>query len=384
MNENMLDRTQLRTFYLAAACGLAFLAGPAAACNTPVFRYALERWEPDIYGVLVFHEGPLDANAQKAVDFLKKAAADRDTPCNMDVLTVDVSGEIPETVKEVWEQHKGKPLPRMVAFYPRRFGPAVVAWAGPVTEADARALLDSPTRQAIYKHIVSGASAVWVLLEGGEKAKDDAAAQLIQKQLKTMETELELPPQAPDPFGPPEPEGGPPLKISFPLVRLPRQAPGEQAFVQMLLNTEADLKTEYAGEPMAFAVFGQGRAMWGLVGKGINADNVAEVCAFLVGRCSCQVKEQNPGIDMLIAADWYAAFGPGEAVTAPLATALIAPEPDTQPATQPAAAAATEKAIADAAGSSGSLARNTVIALACVGLLAVALVVWAGRRTARA
>ena len=41
--------------------GLLILA-PAVgqACSIPVFRYALERWQPSPYDVLIFHRGPLE------------------------------------------------------------------------------------------------------------------------------------------------------------------------------------------------------------------------------------------------------------------------------------------------------------------------------------
>ena len=32
-----------------------------------------------------------------------------------------------------------------------------------------------------------------------------------------------------------------------------------------------------------------------------------DAAAFLIGKCSCQVKEQNPGVDLLMKADWTSA-----------------------------------------------------------------------------
>ncbi len=70
----------------------------------------------------------------------------------------------------------------------------------------------------------------------------------------------------------------------------------------MLLGTERDL----AGfkEPLLFPVFGRGRALYALAGKGINRETLDEAATFLIGKCSCQVKELNPGVDLLLAADW--------------------------------------------------------------------------------
>jgi hypothetical protein len=72
----------------------------------------------------------------------------------------------------------------------------------------------------------------------------------------------------------------------------------------MLLGSEPDLKA-YPGEPMAFLIFGQGRVLWGLVGKGINAENVQEACSLMTAPCSCQIKSMNPGTDLLTSTDWY-------------------------------------------------------------------------------
>ena len=41
-----------------------------------------------------------------------------------------------------------------------------------------------------------------------------------------------------------------------------------------------------------------------LIGAGVTAENIHDSAAFLVGACSCEVKEQNPGFDLLLAADW--------------------------------------------------------------------------------
>ena len=41
-----------------------------------------------------------------------------------------------------------------------------------------------------------------------------------------------------------------------------------------------------------------------LVGRGINEENIEESCQFLVGACSCEVKSQNPGADLLVRANW--------------------------------------------------------------------------------
>ena len=55
---------------------------------------------------------------------------------------------------------------------------------------------------------------------------------------------------------------------------------------------------------MGFSVFGRGRVLYALVGKGIMPETIDTACAFMVGPCSCQVKNQNPGFDLLLSHDW--------------------------------------------------------------------------------
>jgi len=84
-----------------------------------------------------------------------------------------------------------------------------------------------------------------------------------------------------------------------------RDDPSEQALVSMLLDVEEDL-AEFT-EPMIFGVYGRARAGWPYLGKGITAENMNDCLAYMSGACSCEVKEQNPGMDLLVAADWDAA-----------------------------------------------------------------------------
>ena len=48
---------------LIAGC-VALSATPSWACSVPVYRYALERWWPDPYEVIVFHRGELTEQQQ--------------------------------------------------------------------------------------------------------------------------------------------------------------------------------------------------------------------------------------------------------------------------------------------------------------------------------
>ena len=92
-----------------------------------------------------------------------------------------------------------------------------------------------------------------------------------------------------------------PLRIEFSVVTLDRADPLEAFLLRTLNYSEADLPEN---EPLAFPVFGRGRVLYGLVGAGIMPETLATACKFMAGPCSCQVKNQNPGFDLLLAHDW--------------------------------------------------------------------------------
>jgi hypothetical protein len=92
-----------------------------------------------------------------------------------------------------------------------------------------------------------------------------------------------------------------PLRIEFSVVRLDRNDAREAFLLGSLMKSEADLD---ATQPMAFPVFGRGRVLYALVGDGIMAETTDTACQFIAGPCSCQVKNQNPGFDLLINSDW--------------------------------------------------------------------------------
>jgi hypothetical protein len=79
------------------------------------------------------------------------------------------------------------------------------------------------------------------------------------------------------------------------------------------LHMEADLG-EFRNDPMVFPVFGRGRALEPLIARGINLTNVFEHSSYFCGACSCEIKNQNPGVDLLISANWEDAIAGNEVV----------------------------------------------------------------------
>jgi hypothetical protein len=60
-------------------------------------------------------------------------------------------------------------------------------------------------------------------------------------------------------------------------------------------------------------VIGRGRAISALAAARVNDQGVGAFAQFVCGQCSCEVKELNPGIDLLLAADWDVIFADRQA-----------------------------------------------------------------------
>ncbi|MBM4018127.1 MAG: hypothetical protein FJ288_07320 [Planctomycetes bacterium] len=287
---------------------LVFPCGPARACNVPVFRYALERWPPAPYEVLVFHCGPLAAADQEALEHLRKLGRTADPFAPIALRTVDLNYTDDAEAQQLWQSHQGATLPWIIARYPHYIGVTEPFFGGPLTQEVAARLLDSPVRRRIARDLLEGQTAVFVLLESVAREKDDAAAALLEKELKRLSEELKVPDLSPGQWDDPvyDAQGPPMLRIAFSVVRLARTAPEERAFVQMLLGP--GVPEALAQGPVVFPFFGRGRALCAIPQADLSPERLEAECEFLVGPCSCIVKDQSPGLDMLMAVDWDAAL----------------------------------------------------------------------------
>jgi hypothetical protein len=313
-------------------CLFILLAGVAIvqACQVPVFRYALERWAPAGYRVTIISGtgGSNDAE-QKAVEMLRTAAVDATSPAN-----VEIEGDAPVS---------GASAPatgQIVLRYPhsRRDARDEPIWQAPLTAENVRRLVESPMRSELRRRLLAGESAIWVLLESGDATKDAAAEKAMTAAMDEAQSSLKLPEPEAVPTsassrpGPHANENAEilrtelPVEIKFSLLRLRRDDPAEAALIAMLTHLESDLG-DYAKEPMVFPVFGRGRVLEPLIGAGITPHNMMEQAGYLCGACSCEVKEQNPGMDLLMAANWEPVD-----TTPELEVVSISPRKDVKPA----------------------------------------------------
>jgi len=169
-----------------------------------------------------------------------------------------------------------------------------------------------------------GDSAVWVLLEMGDPAADALAEEKLRAALVEAESTVEIPEGVIRPeelAGTINTRDTPvemddvlrsriPLKIAFSVLRLNLDDPREAIFSRML--TQSDSRDT---EQKAVPVFGRGRMMPGIPVSQFSRSAIGSAAGYLCGACSCQVKEQNPGLDLLINTDWSKHLQDGLIVT---------------------------------------------------------------------
>ena len=307
------------------ACAGAWLCLPFTtnACTVPVFRYGLDNWVPDNYRL----EFPATALQDgKLADFYRNLGT---------VMPVNLDAKPGAEVRLLFP-HPGE-------------AKSPVVWTGALTPASLGALTDSPARREISRRILAGESIVWVLAGSGNKTEDDAIAARVEKRLRYLEQVAIL--QRIDPNDPDSKLGpGPALRVKFSLLRVPGSpvsdqarskatqpdagpetgAPAEALLLKMLAGPKpADGLT---GGPWLAAVFGRGRVLGAWPAADFGDAEIEEACLFLLGACSCQVKRQNPGWDLLLNVNWEKELA---------AAAQSAKEPVTQvrmPPTNPASA----------------------------------------------
>ena len=287
------------------------------SCSVPVFRYALEHWAPDAYEALIFHRGELTGEQQE----LRRRLADGKTGAapNISVRTIDLDDPAAAEWLPVWETLKGGSLPWLAVRPAAKTGMRWLLASEALSRQVVDKLADSPARSEVCRRLAGGQSAVWVLLGSGDAEADAAAEKQLTERLAYLRSVLKLPElDEADIANGLISIGDAELRLEFSILKLSRSDPAERRFVDLLLKTEDDLVE--LDEPMVFPIFGRGRVLYALVGKGINNETIDQAAIFLTGRCSCEVKDQNPGVDLLMTADWLSGLR-GRTTNAPAPSA---------------------------------------------------------------
>jgi len=257
------------------------------ACQVPVFRYALENWEPNRLTVAILYSGEQLAETKELLELIEQAANTADEKVNLRLHPIDVAADHPAGSAEAnyWEMWKDKQLPHMFVYFSNNLPTPQLAWSGLLNEENANRLLQSPKRKEVVERLLGGQTAVWVLLESGNQAADKRAEKVLREELAKKSDEIELPSlmdlATEEKF---DESLGVDLRVEFSLLTIDSDDEREVFFREMLFNTELDLK-DFAHEPIAVPIYGRGRTYFALVGTGINPDNIADNSNFICGAC---------------------------------------------------------------------------------------------------
>ena len=185
---------------LAALC----LANALPACDVPVFRYALERWPAETYTIVASLPEQTGTAGDNGLKLLRNSS-------------IFEGGNANYRLEEKYypaEQAAGENAARLEVIYYSQSGLTSRIWQGPLSRQAVSRIVGSPLRSEIAEKLIGGATGVWLLLECGDRQRDDQAAELIGNCMREMENRLTLP-EAVKTLPPP---GAPELKVNFSLL----------------------------------------------------------------------------------------------------------------------------------------------------------------------
>ena len=280
------------------------LAIEALACNIPVFRYALERWQTDSYEINIFFD-QLTTEQEKFVTELEQSSNENGGPCNAIIARTNVdtdngkkasNASLPNTIS----QSPDFKLPYVVVRSQAGQGRAIQPWQGTLDEAKQIGILDSPVRKELIRRLQNGHSIVWLMLKSSDTKRNSEISTLLKTQCDELGTKIKLP----EGIGLPGSElhSEIPLLVKFSYLEIDRNDPREQFFAKLFLNVHPELTNN--DEPIIVPVFGRGRALEVIPASDINPALMEDLTLFMSGACSCQVKERNPGFDLLLSTKW--------------------------------------------------------------------------------
>lgn len=295
----MIPTTNLRRVIAVAA--LVALPAVALACSIPVFRYAIEHWQPDPYQVFVYHDQDLTEEDHELIGWLREQEA---SGANIEEHVIDIRKPLEPADQARWERLGDVKPPRLVVQLPKRIGDGEApVSSAPWNRDELQSLVRSPKRSELAERLTRG-DVVWVFLDGTAKEENDRLYTLLEEQIAVQQETIKL--GEIDEADRKDLAGDPTeLTVKFSAMRLARDEAAEKWFREILLSIEPDLRDdELKDQPMVFPVFGRARALYALVGQGINADMIKEAAVFLTEGCQCTVKAENPGVDLLVPVRW--------------------------------------------------------------------------------
>jgi hypothetical protein len=233
---------------------------------------------------------------------------------------------------------------------------ATLVHAGKLAATEVDGLADSPLRQKLCKLLADDHAVVWIVREGRDaeaNAVADTALKALMADVATGKYRMPDPATADldddglnPPAGPkpsksdPAPAGdsdanagGKPIRCAIVKIAVddrqdpwllkmldavdqddalpvpPAKAPADEPTEPAADSTDSEKKAAKPAAdtgPRVYAIYGRARAMPAIAGKHVTHAVLTECLAYLSGPCSCTIKDENPGVDLLTTWNWEA------------------------------------------------------------------------------
>ncbi len=224
------------------------------ACTTKVSEWVLLNLSPERYLLVYYHKTSLSETVRNQ----NRELAEKIKSSNIQFRTLQK-----ENIKE----------PYYALFYNNRLFSEYTDYK------ELGSLAFSPLRNKIASELMAGKLCVMLYLKSGNQEKDEKGLQVLKKAIASS-----------------------PFVEIITVMELNRSSFEEKHLVSMLLNVESDLKD--IREPMLFGVFGRFRVLEPLLAGGISEENIDLMIDFLTADCSCLIKDDMPGINILFDGTW--------------------------------------------------------------------------------
>jgi len=224
------------------------------ACTTRVSEWVLLNAIPQTYTLVYFHSSSLTESVKKQNQALNESIKN----ANIRFETVN-RPEIDKPYYGLYYQN------RLFSRYE--------------TVDEQEGLTSSPLREKIAAELMAGKLCVMLYLKTDNQEKDEKGLNELRGAIAAS-----------------------PFREIITVVELSRNSRDEHHFASMLLNVEDDLK--YIQEPMLFGIFGRFKALEPILGKGISEMNINLMIDYFTAECSCLIKDDLPGTDILYPDKW--------------------------------------------------------------------------------
>lgn len=282
--------------------GLLSLVAIVFACKTPVYKYAILNWaDREYYQILrVYDSSKKQAETDPEI---KKQFEGKEFITNVGIIPIDISQDLKQMYGDDFptflKEHMGENQPPYnIILNPRKN----VIYKGDIKPDDIPKLIMSPKRKELAEKLSIG-YIMLVLVEGKDEAKNKKAHEEIKKGIaKSIEVELDIRSHGEDPSAPPiDKKTLKPITMSYVAVS-PNDA-NEVWFYRQMQKINPRITDEK--EPALYGIVGRGFVFdQGLVGEYLTEEQIVNMTIFLSGPCSCTVKAEAGGIDIITSWEW--------------------------------------------------------------------------------